>query len=81
MQDIDLFDVGMGCFFGLLLLALGGTVGAGVFDMVQDRRSYDAQVACSAQRMESRRQSFTTRVVCVPAITRQDTTTVRVQTP
>jgi hypothetical protein len=64
---------------GLLLLAIALVVGALVIDGVQSYRSFDAKVACAQKRMEPRRRDFSARVTCVPAITRQDTTTVNVR--
>lgn len=66
-------------FFGSLLLLIGGTVGIGIVDSVQDFRAFDARMACEAKRMEPRRRELSTKVVCVPINTRQDTTTVQVR--
>lgn len=77
--DIDWFDVLFGAFFGLMLLIIFGAIVGVVVDLAQERRAFDAKVACEARRMEPRRQSFTARVTCIPVNTRQDTSTVQVK--
>jgi hypothetical protein len=52
---------------------------AAAFDTAQAYRAFDATAACRVQRMEAVRRPFATDVVCIPAIIRQDTTTVRLE--
>lgn len=64
---------------GVVLLAVVAFVllfGLAVIDSVQEYRAFDAQAACQAQRMVPIRRSLSARVVCVPAITRNDTLTL-----
>lgn len=70
--------IGCGLLFlvGVLLLAAA----AAVTDVVMDRNSFAAQTECEARRMTPRRQMLTSNVICVPVNTRQDTTTVNLNT-
>lgn len=58
-------------FGGALLLADGAYYG---------RKAFAAETACEVRHMQPHRKFFSTDVVCVPVNTRQDTTTVNVNT-
>lgn len=79
----DTEDVVMGCggvVIGLLLVGLIGYIVTSLFDdTILARRAFDATVACETRRMLPHRKFLSATVVCVPALTRQDTTTVHVQ--
>lgn len=64
----------VGTFFCAVLVG----VGLGVFGEIQNLRAFDAITACEAKQGVARRKPLTTRITCVPAIQRQDTTTVRI---
>jgi hypothetical protein len=67
-----IFNIAFTLFMGIILCVLVGVAA----EAAQEYRSYDARVACEAQRMLPRRQTLSARVVCVPLPTRQDTTTI-----
>lgn len=61
---------------GALLVLAGALLAVSAVEITQDYRSFDGRVACEARRMTPRRQFLSSEVVCVPAIMRNDTTTV-----
>lgn len=69
----ELVDEILGWFLFACILCLFAMMAV---DITQDYRSFDAQVACREQRMEPARRAFSTTVTCVPALMRNDTTTV-----
>lgn len=75
---VDWFIAGLaGVLAPLMLVLIGLLIGAGI-DGVQEYRSFDARVACEAKQSTPRRQSMSATIICVPAVQRQDTTTVRI---
>ncbi|MGN6206010.1 hypothetical protein [Humibacter sp.] len=76
----EIADITMGCFAVLFVLGVALLLTWLVADSVQSYRAFDAIAACQTQRMEPVRRNLSTKVVCVPINTRQDTTTVNVNT-
>ena len=79
MEDFafNLFSLAVGL---LLLAAAMFLVGAAVDLVFFDRAAFPQITACQTTRGVPRRQTFSVRVVCVPANTRQDTTTINLKT-
>lgn len=65
-------------FVAILLFILGAVVLACI-DTVQERRAFARIAACRTAQKEAMRPMLSTRVVCVPALNRRDTTAVQVQ--
>lgn len=82
MMDLEDFLMGsLGCMLAVMCIGLTiGAVAVGV-DVVQGRRAFVAMTACEAKQALPRRQFLSTRVLCVPSIRRQDTTTINLKTP
>lgn len=78
-MNYDIEDTLMGCLLGSIMLGFALLLAAAAVDAVQSARAFDGKMACTTRRMEPNRQSFTTRVVCTPINTRQDTSTVQVK--
>ena len=80
---MNIEDVAMGCLGIAFMLLIAGLVVAGGLALVDslhyDRASFAAQTACMAKRGVPQRKWLSTEVVCVPANTRQDTTTVQIK--
>lgn len=68
----------LGTVLTLMLLGLACLILFGGCAIIQDVRAQQAEIACAARRMDSRHPYFSSKVTCVPPITRQDTTTVRI---
>lgn len=79
-MSVNMERVGFGCLMTMVCVLVVGVfviLGGVAIDSAQEYRTFDAQTACRAKRMEPVRKAFSTSVHCVPAITRQDTLTVQ----
>jgi hypothetical protein len=65
-----------GLFIIVAILFIIGVFTLLPYDFYTDMASQDEQIACEQKRMTPRRKYFSTTVICVPAITRNDTLTV-----
>lgn len=75
----DLFETLAGGLLITIVAALAFTLLALLVDQGYGVKSEEKQIACYSKRMDAKRVSFTTNVICVPRSldTRNDTLTVQ----
>ena len=73
IRDFDFFEDGIPVLFAALALLVLSFLGAGLLELVQERRAFPHIVQCERQQQNARRAFLSDTALCVPHPSRRDT--------